>query len=210
MCKTCRESRDTAELGFLAEDSSPTSLGFSNGLDVCSASSLEKLHGEISAVSRRVDDRQNSLFMKSQQLIDQLLTSVPLLSKEATEVSAYTLHTGVSNTSKPPSLAEIVSKDLEKIVKSTVVDTFNMQRNNDRRKLYVAIYGMPEEGRDYSDVIDMIAYLRCESLVIACERIGREQRSSDQGKPRPLKVELSAAGKDYVLKMSHVLNDDAY
>ena len=148
--------------------------------------------------------------MKSQQLIDQLLTSVPLLSKEATEVSAYTLLTGVSNTSKPPSLAEIVSKDLEKIVKSTVVDTFNMQRNNDRSKLYVAIYGMPEEGRDYSDVIDMIAYLRCESLVIACERIGREQRSSDQGKPRPLKVELSAAGKDYVLKMSHVLNDDAY
>ena len=47
--KTCRESRDTAELGFLAEDSSPTLFEFSNGSNVCSAS-LEKLHCEISAV----------------------------------------------------------------------------------------------------------------------------------------------------------------
>ena len=122
------------------------------------------------------------------------------------EVFANTLPTGVSNTSKSLSFDEIKSKDLEKIVKSAVVDTFNKKRNNDQNKSYVAIYGMPEDGCDYYDVADMLAYLRCESCVF-----GRERRSSDQGKPRPLKVELlSAAGRDYVLKMSLLLNKDAY
>ena len=86
--------------------------------------------------------------------------------------SLHTLPAGVRNTSKP-SFAEIVSKDLDKIVKSAVVDTFNKQRNDDRNKLYVAIYRMPEDGRDYSDGADMLVYLRFESRVIACERIGR-------------------------------------
>ena len=70
VCKTCCESCDMAELGFPAGDSSPTPLGFSNRSDVCSASSLEKLHGKISTVSRRVDDLQNSLSTKLQHLID--------------------------------------------------------------------------------------------------------------------------------------------
>jgi hypothetical protein len=98
------------------------------------------------------------------------------------------------------SYADAVNKNIENAVKSVVTETFRKQRSDERTKATVAIYGLPELGRDLTDINDLFAKLKCSCRVLHYARIGRAESSLDTQsttnqprKPRPIKVELSAS-----------------
>ena len=61
-----------------------------------------------------------------------------------------------TNANKLRSYANVVTADLLSIVKTVVSHTMREQRNEERDRASLAVYGLPENGRDMRDFEDVL------------------------------------------------------
>ena len=109
---------------------------------------------------------------------------------------------------KPPSYADVVSADM---VKSVVSQVLHEQRRVDADGSTIAIYGFPEEGNDYEEIMHMFAFLRCRCDIIHQSRIGYAANRSKESKKRPIKVQLKLSGDaKLILSNAKYLRNNPY
>ena len=73
----------------------------------------------------------------------------------------------------------------------------------------MVVNGFPEDVRDYTDLLDMLAFLGCSSDVVRHESIGRI--SNNTPAVRPIKVVLrSACDREFILSRTNLLRGDTY
>jgi len=162
---------------------------------------LNDLRCEITSVSRRVDEMQRSIHNQLQQLMD---ASTGLL-------HASTDQTGNSHSVNSTTYASVLSKSVSETIKSAIVENIEYQKKADIDKKSIAVYGFPEDGKDYDDLHDLLAYLHCHGDIVQHMRIGRAAGQGKTNTGRPLKVILRLASDcDYVLSRVNLLRKNSY
>ncbi len=169
--------------------------GFSDRVfpvDALGSVDMPKLHNDIASLQSSYLILSDSISHISSQLADlknslqPTIVGQPSMEKDSQPAAAGS----ATNRPKPPSYAAIVSNDVSMAVKQAVAETFSKQRKVERINATIAVHGLPENGKDYQDLLAVFANLGCKAKILSSARIGKTS-----GKPRLLKVELQSAAE---------------
>lgn len=163
-----------------------------------------------------LSELKKSIFDMSTKLnnLYESITSTSLVaSKSAGEV--------VGNTSpliRPPSsYADIIASDIiaSSLVKTVVSQTLKEQYKAVSVKSTLVVYGFPEEGADYDELLSMFDYMGCRCDIIQHTRLGRSmsnnQKNGRANIGRPIRVELNSPDSvDLVLSKARYLRQNNY
>ena len=135
-----------------------------------------------------------------------LQSSVQALAKQLSELKpAIASQPAASQENSKPSYSSMVSSNITSTVRQAVTESFNRQRKVERISATVAVHSLPDNGRDYKDLHELLVKLQCDVKVLSCFRIGHFKSGS---KPRLLKVELPSAGdREDVIEAAKKLRD---
>ena len=92
--------------------------------------------------------------------------------------------TNVSNPHTPPHADIVASNMVKTVVNQTVMEQCKIASCNS----CLVVYGFPEEGNDYDELVDMFDYLSCHCEIVRHQRMRYAARCNSAG--RPIKVEL--------------------
>ena len=110
--------------------------------------------------------------------------------------------------------AQIMTKNISDVVKTTVADSMRKQRKNDSDRLSIVLFALQEGEEDLKDIKLVLDTVGCDSKVVKLVRLGcfigqistSTKWKKNLEKQRPLKVELSSeADSRYVLMHSKLL-----
>jgi hypothetical protein len=164
----------------------------------------------ISDIHQRIDNlgqQFNGLFSDLVSKITPLLVTATDHMKSL-ETLPNTSSDKSVKTCLPLSYADAVTSNLPHVVKSVVAEAIKEHCIEERSNASVAIYGLPEKGRDSRDVEDILYQIYKQDIrALRCSRIGRISTlssgatlASKNKQLRPLKVEFSSnAERDFVL-----------
>ena len=107
----------------------------------------------------------------------------------------------------PPSYAAVVSADM---VKNAVSAAIQEQQKASTDKSSIAVFGFPEEGNDYAQLLDMFDFLDARCDIIRQSRLGRLSQRSGGSNARPIKVELRSVSDAVILARARCLREDAF
>ena len=118
---------------------------------------------------------------------------------------AGTFASSTANASSPPTYADIAASE---VVKKVISQTLAEQCKLTLDKSTLVVYGFPEEGDDYDELLAMFECPDCHCDVIRHQRMGHAARNNVG---RPIKVELrSPRAAGFILSNIRRLKDDAY
>ncbi len=222
VCGSCKQSgtsqRVIPKVAQQSEHSQTEATTGTSHLGNSSSGSSQTIATEVSynldfaALSSRVTDI-------SQQLTALIAAVSPASTPgELSTAGIRALPTSSSASSAPATTyAGVAAKDLRHVVQSAVIETIAKQRTDERTMASVAVYGLPDNGRDRSDLKSLLSYIDCRVSVVNTTRIGRSSSQSSasaastNARPRPLKVELATkADRECLLDAAkHLKYDDS-
>ena len=108
---------------------------------------------------------------------------------------------------QPLSYAAVVSSD---VVKNSVSAAFREHQKVNVDQSCIAVYGFPDEGNDYEQLLDMFSYLNCRCDIVRHSRLG-VYSSKSISHVRPIKIELrSASEASTLISRAKYLRNDAF
>ena len=107
------------------------------------------------------------------------------------------------------SYANTLSKNFSGTIKSAITENIQLHKKADIENSTFLVYGSPEEGQDYTDLHDLLAFLSCPGYVVHHEKIGCI--SNHKPTVRPIKEVLrSANDREFILRRTYLLRRDTY
>ena len=112
--------------------------------------------------------------------------------------------------------AQIMTKNISDVVKTTVADSMRKQRRNDIDRSFIVLFGLQEGQEDLKEVKLVLDTVGCDSKVVKIARLGtsldksqHQPNGKNSEKQKPLKVELSSeADSRYVLMHSILMKSN--
>ena len=96
-----------------------------------------------------------------------------------------------TNAKKLHFYANVAATDLPSVLKTVVSHTMKEERNEERDRVSLAVYGLHENGRDMRDFENFLWELQCEVPIISVAWIGRFAcQNSKDAKIRPVRLKL--------------------
>ncbi len=203
-CLTCRKKQPSANLpGDFPAGFSSLQHGNSSALEI--KESINLLNNQISDIQSKISDITVSIkqFNTKPSITISSDKTTPMDDDKGGNEVLKNLSSAV-----PPSYANVVSKDIEKVVHSAVAHSLKLISFDDKASTSVFVYGMSESKEDMKNVSKLLDDDKFHSIV-QISRIGKFSNNSKKtSKPlcRPLKVEFQyREDRDWVLRNSKSL-----
>mgnify|MGYP000626795235 CR=1 FL=1 len=173
-----------------------STLLLTNGIQTQLMNSTDQICAQIADIGSRIDSLQAGLHEKL-NAFDQF--KLPDVKQNDNKTSIV----------KPQlSFADVVASD---IVKNVVSQTIKEQQKVDSDICTIVVYGFPEDGNDYYDLLNMFDFLECNCKIVRYSRFVRVVKKDNTFSGRPIKVELRSSGDvNFVLSCAKQLSKDAY
>jgi hypothetical protein len=105
----------------------------------------------------------------------------------------------------PPTYANVVSNSIAESVKKAVAASMK-DHIVSQNKSSVIVYGLPEQGHDAHDIIEVLKSLSINCVPVGSFRMGKRPADPSHDRPRPMKVILSnASDRNSVLSAANQL-----
>ncbi len=159
----------------------------------------------LSILMKSIDDMNIKL--------NKLCSSISSVSTTITNTGSSTAINGNETIHHPPSYSDVVTSNIvsSDLVKSVVSQTIKEQHKTTSVKSTLVVYGFPEEGVDYEELIAMFDYLGCRCDISRHIRLGRPVSNGRKNIARPIKVELRSPDMvDSILSQAKYLKQCDY
>ena len=172
-------------------------------------------------LTKRIDDLCNkicNLATKMEEIQSEFGSKLSFITSSTEDNEDVALLSNKASTSleakpdKAQSYAQVLSMNISKAVKSSVAESLKLQKQTDRDKASVVIYGVPENN-DLEKVKGILQTIGYNGPIICVKRMGRPAADANRPKSkktcRALKVELlSETDCNYVLSHARWLKDN--
>jgi hypothetical protein len=164
----------------------------------CATAPSKKMTVSMTPTNNDIDSMKQSLAALGDK-IESLCSEMTKLKPNGSEAC-----TPVIQPCQPKKFAELFSSD---DMKNVVMQVIREERKVNTSSACLVISGFPEEGQDYSQLVDMLQFLGVKCDIMRHSRIGNQNST----KVRPIKIELrSASDAGEILNRAKQLRYDDY